>query len=739
MIAAPRERGPQFTVASERALNSDDPFFQFPKALEAECVEAWRQFVAGPERSRELASRAFSRAGEPVSTAWAGLCLAYHLTRGAEITKAAATVERTGKLFEDSRDARGAALVEVSQAYLNIMCGQADAAIARLQRIAESHARSPSVAPMDYFLTYHALALAYGRQGHVDRVLHHHYANLLLLEQCGSPPPLAVVLLNLSSTLMAIDDWEESLQLARRAVACCEGFDNPALKRRAEINVALALRFLGRIPEALELLTRLRAESFRDRGSDFALYINSAEASAHQGDLEDARRWLAQAARYAAPAGDAHESANIEWITGLIAAKGGEPGGAIELLEKARSDVISLKKMHVPLLPRIVETLADCYARTGEPARAFETYQSFHETYEARLGYTTRARYAGDKSRSGVAAIRTALWHEPDGSDRPAAKPVEHARLNEALRRTLASAREDDRGGLASWSAHSIARLSAEASGLGIDARHLGGIIDSLHQAPNPSSADQPARAVQVFALGRFEIRVDGRPLRFGRKSPARPLMLLKYLVAHGTRDMAEVQVADALWPDLEGDAALNALAVNLHRLRRLLGGADTVTLRSHRVAIDARRVWCDTMAFEWLLDEAAATNEREARHRLVERAVALYGGDLSIDEDREAWALAARERLLARFVGALAAQGAWLAGAGRWEEAAACYSRGLERDARAEELCLGLMHCCLALGRPVEGIAAYRRLERVLALQSHAVPSAAIQALYKELAARTA
>ena len=150
-------------------------------------------------------------------------------------------------------------------------------------------------------------------------------------------------------------------------------------------------------------------------------------------------------------------------------------------------------------------------------------------------------------------------------------KPVEHARLNEALRRTLASAREDERGGLARWSAHSIARMSAEASARGIDARYLGGIIDSLHQAPNPSSADRPAQAVQVFALGRFEIQVDGRPLRFGRKSPARPLMLLKYLVAHGTRELPEVQVADALWPDLEGDAALSALAVNLHRLRRLL------------------------------------------------------------------------------------------------------------------------------------------------------------------------
>lgn len=678
-----------------------------------------------PDRSRELASRAFSQGSDAPSAGWAGLCLAYHLTRGGEIAPAAATLERSRALFADARDPRGATLAEVSQAYLDIVRGNAGEAVARLEEVAQSHARSVGVAPMDHFLTYHGLALAHGRLGEVDRVLHHHYANLLLLEQCGSPTPLAVVLLNLSSTLAAIDDWEESLQLARRAVGRCEGFDNPALKRRAEINVALALRFLGRIEETLELLAKLRAESFRDRGSDFALYINSAEASAHHGELDEARRWLERARQCAAPAGDAHESANVEWIAGLIAAKEGELSGAIGLLEKARHDVISLRKMHVPLLPRIVEVLAACYARSGEPARAFETYQSFHETFEARLGYTTRARYTGDKSRWGVAAIRAAD------------KPVEHARMSEALRRTLASVPEDDSGGLARWSTRSIARLSAEASGLGIDAGSVGGIVDGLHRTPNPASADRPAQAVQVFALGRFEIRVDGRPLAFGRKTPARPLMLLKYLLAHGTRELPEVQVADALWPDFEGDAALRALAVNLHRVRRLLGGTETVTHRAHRIAIDPRRVWCDTMAFEWLLDEAAATGEREARNRMVERAVALYGGDLHIDEDREAWAFAARERLRARFVGALAAQGAWLAGALRWDEAYACYSRGLERDARAEELCLGLMRCSLELGRPVEGIAAYRRLERALA--PHAVPAAAIQALYKELAARAA
>ena len=714
-----------------------DSFFLLPDELTDECVQAWQQFVSRPPRSRELAQGTFDANRDHLSTAWAGLCLAYHLIRAAEFVPAVASLERSRTLFEDIRDPRGAALAGVIHAYLDIMRGLAQTAAVQLEGIAKSCARSASAAPLDYFLIYHALALAYGRQGDVDRVLHHHYVNLMLLEQCGSPPPMAVVLLNLSTTLGVIDDWHESLHAARRAVALCQGFDNAILMRRAEINVALALRFLGRLGEATELLAKLRAEPFRDPGSDFALYINSAEAAAHDGDLDCARRWLALARQHAAPAGDAHEAANIEWIDGSIVAKAGDLSAAIALLERARDNVVSLKKLHVPLQPRIVETLAWCYAQAGEPARAFETYQRFHEAYAARLGYTTRARHIGDQSRHGVSAIRNALGQGTHAAGYGAEQPAEPARLNEALRRTLSSGREDQRGALASWSPNSIARLSAEASGLGVDAQFVGGIVEALHRSPDVANDDPQTQRVRVFTLGRFEIRVDGQPLRFGRKRPARLLELLKYLAVHGARELPEAQVADALWPDLDGDAALRALAVNLHRLRQLLGGTKTVSHRAHQIAVDSRRVWCDAIAFEWLLDQAAAAHAGDERHRLVERAVALYGGDLEMDEEREAWALEARERLRARFVGISAAQGARLAADGHWAEARAWYARGLERNAGAEELCLGLMNCGLALGHAAEGIAAYRQLERALARQSRAQPAAATRALYQDLLAR--
>ncbi len=198
--------------------SSADVFFQLPEALDAACIAAWRQIVADPARSRSLAAGVFGASRDKLDQAWAGLCVAYHQIRGGALDDASDALRRARELFGDLRDARGEALGSVTGAYFDIVRGDTARALEALERVIESYAKSKRIAPLDHFLAYHAIALAHGRQGNLEAALQHHYANLLLLEQCGSPSPLAVVLLNLSSTLMAIDDWEESLGLALRAV-----------------------------------------------------------------------------------------------------------------------------------------------------------------------------------------------------------------------------------------------------------------------------------------------------------------------------------------------------------------------------------------------------------------------------------------------------------------------------------------------------------------------------------------
>jgi DNA-binding SARP family transcriptional activator len=154
---------------------------------------------------------------------------------------------------------------------------------------------------------------------------------------------------------------------------------------------------------------------------------------------------------------------------------------------------------------------------------------------------------------------------------------------------------------------------------------------------------------VKVTTLGRFCVHVGGMPLALGRKAPLRPLALLKYLVASGGAEIADAAVAEALWPD-KGARSMRSLAINLHRLRRLLGSDEIVIHRERHIAVDPRHVWCDVVSFEHLLDLAARSDRNEERARLTRRALALYHGDFLPGEAREDWIVAVRARLRARY-----------------------------------------------------------------------------------------
>jgi steroid delta-isomerase-like uncharacterized protein len=238
---------------------------------------------------------------------------------------------------------------------------------------------------------------------------------------------------------------------------------------------------------------------------------------------------------------------------------------------------------------------------------------------------------------------------------------------------------------------------------------------------------------IRLMTLGHFEVNFYYEPLVFCRKAPKKPIALLKAIVALGGRDVPEGQLTDALWPDEEADAAHDAFAVNVHRLRRLIGH-DAVIRRDGRVALDADRCWIDVWAFERLLDQARAAGTADERVVLTVKALALYRGAFLPADPDEPWALSMRERLRAKFIRAAAFIGRHLADAGEWQEAADYYLRGIEVDNLAEEFYQGAMRCYAHLNRPAEGLALYHRLQRTLSIVLGVAPSPASQALYHRL-----
>ena len=241
---------------------------------------------------------------------------------------------------------------------------------------------------------------------------------------------------------------------------------------------------------------------------------------------------------------------------------------------------------------------------------------------------------------------------------------------------------------------------------------------------------------VRIYVLGKFLIVQDGRPLAFGRKTPRKPLALLKMLVASGGARADTNVLSEGLWPESEGDAAKKSFDINLHRLRKVLGIQDLITLSEGKLSFDSRRCWIDVWEFEDVLEqiEGAISHSSDTNDAvyasLASALLRVYAGHFLEHETQEAWAIVFRDRLRAKFGRAIMTLAACLEQHRKWDQAAALYSRALELDNLAESLYRRLMICHRELGETAEALRVYRRCRDLLSVVFSIKPSAETEAI---------
>lgn len=219
------------------------------------------------------------------------------------------------------------------------------------------------------------------------------------------------------------------------------------------------------------------------------------------------------------------------------------------------------------------------------------------------------------------------------------------------------------------WRRGVIARLCARALAWDIEPTYAATLIRK-HRLVAPAGLvrrDAWAWPLEVRTLGGLDIRLDGSKLGFGRKTPRRPLELLKLLVALGGRGVLTSTICDTLWPEAEGDAAVRSFQTTLHRLRAMLDDPALLVLEDGKLSLDAGRCWIDI----WELEQLRGQPDVSDGERLLElcRGAFLAG-------DESAWCLPVRERQHRRFVRAALGVGGRLEESGRWEQARQLYER---------------------------------------------------------------
>lgn len=303
----------------------------------------------------------------------------------------------------------------------------------------------------------------------------------------------------------------------------------------------------------------------------------------------------------------------------------------------------------------------------------------------------------------------------------------------DALSKALAIGRRHDYLHFAFFPHSIMSRAAYTALERGLETDYVRRLVRSsalLHPVDKPRLDDWPWY-VRVFTLGRFAIVRNGERIEFKRKAQRVPSRLLQAIIAFGGRQVPESRVVDALWPESEGDAGINALTTAIHRLRQLIG-EDAVTRQDGKLTLNAALVGVDAWELEQLM--AAARQEPASAASVgsfVEKVRRLYQRPFLDSEPDAIWAADYRERLHAASIRALTARLAVAIEQGDWAGAAALGTLGLHVDDCVETFHQALIRAHLARHDPSAAVLAYQCCQRVLAAKLRMSPCAETVTLY--------
>ena len=240
---------------------------------------------------------------------------------------------------------------------------------------------------------------------------------------------------------------------------------------------------------------------------------------------------------------------------------------------------------------------------------------------------------------------------------------------------------------------------------------------------------------IKLFSLGRFSILGNDYYLEFSGKGQRKSLELLKTLIAMGGREVGELRISEALWPDSEGDVAHSTFAVTLHRLRKLLG-PNTLILSEGRLTLNPKYCWVDVWALDRLFGELknlifSRQQDSQLIKYVVNEIINLYHGPYLGFEDEQAWYLSYRDKLHTKYLSSIQMVCAFLEKSNQYEQCIELYEKGLEIDDLSEKLYLKLMQCYFNLGFYAEAIKVYERCQRILSAHYGVTPSHETRLVY--------
>lgn len=289
------------------------------------------------------------------------------------------------------------------------------------------------------------------------------------------------------------------------------------------------------------------------------------------------------------------------------------------------------------------------------------------------------------------------------------------------------------------WETHMLADLCSVALLYGIEIEFCKKLIKLFSILPRESTVaiDQWPYPIKVYTLGRFSLLIDDIAPDMSGKSAARPIELLKCLIAFGGRHVAQERLIEALWPDAEGDAGTKVFHTTLHRLRKIFKYEDSLILKDGLLSLDTRYVWADNWTLERMitqLDTELQKRDQQYVEILATQLLHYYKGPFLSHEKDQIWSFTYRERIQLRMLRCLSALANYYNQNSRVDNAIAICETILKIDQLHEPTYQQLLRIYLHAGRFVEAATTYERCRKIFTKILGVMPSTDTTALYNQI-----
>ncbi|MBO0792286.1 MAG: AAA family ATPase, partial [Ktedonobacteraceae bacterium] len=276
--------------------------------------------------------------------------------------------------------------------------------------------------------------------------------------------------------------------------------------------------------------------------------------------------------------------------------------------------------------------------------------------------------------------------------------------------------------------------------------------MEGQRDTTSPQARERDAAAIKIYSLGQFRLeRRNSRDNSWETVTDSawqhqRVRSLLTSLVSSTGRKLGREQIMDALWPDLDVEAASGRLDRAVYSLRqlfepsrgRLATSPLVLTEREMLVLGEYPLIWVDADAFEKLLMRAHESDDPGEKENLLEEAMLLYGGDFLPEERKFELTLARRESLRRSWIGMLLELSDLRSKRDALSSAIEPLDRLLSIDPANEAAVQRLISLLAQQGRRAEAIRTYRNLAKVLQQEYRIAPLPETRALYEAVSKGT-